>query len=292
MFAGRAYLLAVTLLTVLGGYLVSGGFSAGKAPLRFRASPSRTLRNLPLMLRDKSTDEIFRDAGVNLSVAKYQGVRNLLIVAVMLFLAANAVLGEPVLRQVLLFIVLYAATKPDEYFTAGKRKIKTPFKTVLDAMRKTHFERLDNELSKAVVQLKNMIATNPEKLYATDYVLEQLMKYTRLTRPTFARTIMLYRKGEKEAAAELFTGEIKTKLGRDFGMIVLKLENLPPKDFMTQIEAFQVSMREERQTRELQKGESTSRRIFLLASITVMVIIFDYMYILFAHLMKEMAVIG
>jgi hypothetical protein len=244
------------------------------------------------MLRDKSTDEIFRDAGVNLSAAKYQGVRNLLIVAAMLFLATNAVLGEPVLKQALLIIVLYVATKPDEYFTVGKKKLKTPFKTALDAMRKVHFERLDNELAKAVVQLKNMIATNPERLYSTDYVLEQLMKHTRLTRPTFARTIMLYRKGEKEAAADLFTGEIKTKLGHDFGMIVLKLENLPPRDFMIQIETFQVSMREERQTRELQKGESTSRKIFLLASITVMAIMFDYMYILFAHLRAEMAVIG
>jgi hypothetical protein len=287
------YMGFIVLAIALAAYFIGGGLSGGgKAPISFRVSPLRALRTLVYSLSDKTSDEIFKDAGLALSAAKYSGIRNAAMITVMLFLAVSAGLGQDVLRGTLLLIALYAVSGPREYFALLGKKRRTPFRLVLDGMRRLHLERANNELAKTITQFKNLIATADEgRLYAPDFVLESLMRHTNLTRPTFARAVMHCRKGDAEGAADCFGREIKTRLGSDFGMMVLKLDSLPPKDFMIQITALQTGVREERRTKEAKKNESTARKIFILASAAVMAIMFDYMYLLFAHLANQMSMI-
>jgi hypothetical protein len=252
----------------------------------------RTLRTLVYSLGDKTSDEIFKDAGIALSSAKYSGIRNAAVIVIMLFLAVGAGFGQDVLRGTLLLIILYAGSAPKEHFTLFGKKRRTPFRLVLDGMRKLHFERADDELAKTITQFKNLVATADDgRLYAPDFVLESLMRHTSLTRPTFVRAVMHCRKGDIEGASECFGNEIKTRLGSDFGMMVLKLDSLPPKDFMVQITALQTGVREERRTKEAKKSESTARKLFALASVTITAIMFDYMYLLFAHLANQMGMV-
>jgi hypothetical protein len=287
--AQRVYIFMEILLLASGAWLVGQGFFKRRLPVRFRLSPRRVFRKAAFALMGGGEDEIFREAGIKLSLEKYALLRNLIAIAAALFIAAGAIQGDPPLRPLAILAILYFASRPCEYFQIGKKRRRTPFRVCLDRIKRLHSERIDAELSRAITQLKNMIATRQDRLHSTDGALEFLMRPAALTRPIFARAILLWRRGDPEGARNCLMGALKTRLGHDFAGILMKLDSLPAQEFLSQLAALQEALREEKETRLAKRQEASGMWVFALASLILTVVLFDYMYILFTHLLRAMA---
>lgn len=282
------YLTITIFVLVLGISLTANGFIRNKRFIRFQARPAKRLKEVIESMQDYSADEVFLSAGINLSIAKYTALRNLIaIVSIIYLLVKIFLVGIIAVRGPLLIIMFtYFITAPKEYY--GKKKKTTPFKLVLNAMKRRYQDKKDNELMNLITQLKNMIITQSDCPKSADYIIETLMKFSKYTTPVFMSTLSLIRRGETDEASRNFAKKFDTKLGSDFSTIIAKLDALNPAELLTQIEAFQSGIKEERRTKRIREQENNGHRVFAFASVLVAIVLLDYLYILFVYLMTKM----
>lgn len=281
------YLTITMSLLLLGLAFISKGFLKKKT-VRFKAKPGKRIRETIMAMGDKSSDEVFQNAGINLSVARYTAIRNLSAILAISYIVVEMLLaGIPAVKmQLILAMALYFVTAPKEY--GGKKKTPTLFKKALDVIKKGYQDKKDEELMNLVSQLKNMIVTQKDNPKSADYILETLMRFSNITAPVFMSALSLVRRGRPDEAYRDFAKKFDTKLGSDFAAIIGKLDQMNPAELVIQIDAFQSGIKEERRTRRLRKQEANGHRVFALASVLIVLLMFDFMYILFSYLMLKM----
>lgn len=285
----EAIYLTITIFVLVWGIsLTANGFIKNKRFIRFQARPAKRLKEVIESMQDYSADEVFLSAGINLSIARYTALRNLVaIVSIIYLLVKIFLVGIIAVRGPLLIIMFtYFITAPKEYY--GKKKKPTPFKIVLNAMKRRYQDKKDNELMNLITQLKNMIITQSDRPKSADYIIETLMKFSKYTTPIFMSTLSLIRRGDTNEASRNFAKKFDTKLGFDFSTIIAKLDALNPAELLTQIEAFQSGIKEERRTKRIREQENNGHRVFAFASVLVAIVLLDYLYILFVYLMTKM----
>src|SRR5690606_25931015 len=101
----------------------------------------------------------------------------------------------------LLFVLL---TEPRTHWFG----MKTPFAKLMDVLVEHYRVRQNREVYQAISQLKNLASVTQKQAPGSLFILEQLSKFSRLTRPVFNQTLLLWQSNDKEEACQYFKQEI------------------------------------------------------------------------------------
>ncbi|MDD2483684.1 MAG: hypothetical protein PHQ50_01455 [Eubacteriales bacterium] len=278
------YMGCMAALFVSGVLLLREFFPQKRRYVRFRVKPTKRLSAALRALADSKEDELFIRAGLHLSIARYSAIRNALALICLCGCLLQYFLEgvQGMLTPCLVMCVLYLLSWPTENF--GKRR--SPLRLLLDLQQRRHAEKLDDELLRITTQFKNLVYS--KESCSSDHIIETLMRYTKLTRRAFAGSLSLLRLAKPEEAYTYFQTTVGTRRSADFAAILRKLDDLPPDQFLGQIEAFQSNLRQAKMTRQKKLQEAAGNRILALVSILLTVIMFDYMYIMFAKMIVQL----
>lgn len=178
------------------------------------------------------------------------------------------------------------ALLPGEKIRQKKQEIK---EEILFMTVKNKKNRLERELFRSIVTLKNLSLVRRETPLSADYIYEKLTENGGRLRPLYSRMLTLYRSGCDNEAFSLFASEIGTKQAKSFAYILSKLDKLNPAQLAEQMEIFQENMAEAAMTAALKRAQRNSviitgcaaLSIFaMLINFTVVVIFMDTMEVL------------
>lgn len=222
---------------------------------------------------------IFSNSGLKITIFQYQMVRYMSFILWLILLNFSFKLGGgsyPV-KQLFIILILFLVSSPKTYLL-GK---KTPFKYVLDIFINNHKYKKNIEIYRAISQLKNIALTRKDAPPGSDFVLEQLNKFTNIIRPVFNKTIALWSMGEKDEARNYLEQAIDTKEATELANILRKLDDLEPYELRNQLTLLQESIKKERETRKIQTNENISNLVYLIVITTCVIIMVNFVIVVY-----------
>lgn len=210
---------------------------------------------------------------------QYQFVRYVLIMSSLLFCIIKYFFQSTSFptNSVLFFAAVFLLSTPKEY-VAGK---KTPFKIVFDLFISNKKQKMNVEIIRAFSLLKNIAIIKKDNPPGSQFVLEQLQKFTKETRPAFNKMMAIYSLGKKAEAAEYFAQAIGTKEAESLASILRKIDDLNPAEFLEQIEYYQESIRRERESLKQKQNENRSNLIFLVVFVSSVIVLINFVIVVY-----------
>lgn len=281
------YYVLVTGLLCTGVLLLLDSFVLKPAPAPVLKDRTTQLRE---QIFNKKSDPVFERAGIRLSVKRYKMFCLLIVSVMLLFSFLKVIKGDLTgcSKTLLLALLFYVLTTPREHYNFGKKIYKTPFGAVLDMLYARRLDAMDTELASVISQMRNLIVSWSGQSRSAEYILSRLLPYTKLTRPVFLQTQSLIIQGQYDAAAEIFASNFRTKLAKDFSRVLPKLDRLPLEELLEQLNILMSNASVKRETRKEQKLQQSKMIIFLLASLELILIIGDFVYIVLYDCMAMM----
>ncbi len=132
----------------------------------------------------------------------------------------------------------------------------TPFGYAIGLLKSNRKDHIDKEIFEAMTQLKNLCVAQMDKSLSGDYLIEQIVKFSDVTKPAYSRMLTLWRLGYIEQGCQAYGDMLDTKMSREFSGILMKLESMPPSELADHLELYQSHIREERMTKHLRNQES------------------------------------
>lgn len=279
----RILFILLLILASIGVYMLSDLFPKGRAKVRFKRSGLKSFLSIFSDLNNADQDQIFRNVGIKLSMKKYMAIRNLIVVILALCALSELSSGRPhaSYRILLMTLLLVFVSEPKESIL-GKKSF---FTRALELARSEYLNRKDDELIAVITQMKNIASVGHSE--SADSLIQNLMRFTRILKPIFARTLSLLRRASTVEAKVYFNKEVGTKLGSDFAAILPKLDELDAAAFKNQLELLLSTVKERRATKKYARQQTLSNLVFTSASIGVFLIFADFMYIVYTDLMKS-----
>jgi hypothetical protein len=226
---------------------------------------------------DYSKEEIntaFADAGINITTEKYNNMRLILLVSIIIFTCISYH-GNKLPLIIASWIIIYLISAP--VMKLGKKD--SPFMMIIKMIKTMQNKKKDTEIYRILIQLKNIAITQQDKPYSGDYTINQLIKFSNLTKNALINFLMYYNMGKEDEAYEKFTKEINTPMGNDLGVILLKLDKLNPKELIEQIDIIKEKNREKHITEKHKKQNVISDLIYLPIIIPVFILFLNFIMI-------------
>lgn len=273
------YYIAVLTTFLTGVYLIYDAFviEKGAMQIRYRAGPIYRFKKIKSAVMDTGQDQIFAKAGVKLTMRKYIALRKICFLAFVLFgiiaMLQNNYFGAKI--SILAGLSFYLMSYPNREI----RSRKTVFSKVLLRLQHKRANAMDEELTGIILQMKNIIVSNSQDMSA-NYIITRLLPFTKITEPVFSMSLMYIRQGEMQKASKVFEDMFGTKIGSSFSQIIIKLDELPPKEFLDQLDLVQKRAIAEHRTRKEDKKVrvNTLRRLFAL--IEAVLIMGNFVYLI------------
>jgi hypothetical protein len=224
-----------------------------------------------------TSGEVLSFGRINIPVSKYQAVRftvlgTWLIGAVLL----KIVNGLPSFgMQLFLIVVLLVGTTPK----SKMGRIKLPFLYVSDFFKKKAREEANREIYRTVSLLINLFTIKGEVVLGSNYILEEVVKTVKVTRPIYLKMLSLWNMNKREEAAGYFATAIGTKEARDLAGVFLKLDRLRPGELKGQLINYQNNIKTERITARERTNERNGNLIYILAIISAVVVLLNFLVV-------------
>ena len=221
--------------------------------------------------------EVLSLGGVNIPVLSYQAVRFgvlgiWLIGAVLL----KTTKGMPSFgMQLFLIVILLAATTPK----SKMGRIKLPFSYVSSFFKKAKREAANREIYRTISQLINLFTIKGENILGSNYILEEIIKFSKVTRPVYLKMLSMWNMNMREEAADYFATAIGTKGARDLANIFLKLDFISPRELKGQLIHYQNNIKTERITARERANERNGNLIYILAIVSAVVVLLNFLVV-------------
>lgn len=228
-------------------------------------------------INDRELNETFARSGVPLPGTMYQLLRlGLICIGIaVLFLSLEA--GRVPWARLFYLGAFILLTEPRSLLFG----IKSPFRRVMDVLAEHHKYRKNLEIYQAISQLKNLASVEQKKAPGSLFILEQLGKFSRLTRPVFNQMLLLWQSNEKEEACEYFKQAIGTKEGEHVANLLLKLDELKPVELKSQLVLFQEELKRQRETEKMKSNQRKAYVIYAFVVTSAFLIIVNFMTVSF-----------
>ncbi len=149
--------------------------------------------------------------------------------------------------------------------------------------------RFEIELYDSILLLKNMALAGREHAFSADYIYERLMEHARRLKPVYAKMLNMYRGGHDEEAFQYLAEQCGNRTGRNFAMVLSKIDRISPDELVEQMEVFLEIMGQQRITAEMKKVQRNSLITTMLATISVFVMVMDFAaVVVFMHTLTLM----
>lgn len=227
----------------------------------------------------KSINLLFEESGLGISALRYQLFRYLLFIIWLfsLMILSQVSKGMSVNTHLIFILILFLISAPK--ISIFNRR--TPFKILLDLIIENFKYKKNLEINRAVTQLKNLAIIKQVKPPSSDFILEQLRKFTKTTRPIFNRMISLWSMGKREEACSYFEQAINTKEGGNLARLFLKLDYMNPIELKNQLSIAQEMTKKERETQKLKRNQYRSYIIYAVVSISIIVSLVNFLTLAF-----------
>lgn len=258
------YIVFMLILFMIGTMLIRSSLSyhsRRSKKITFRHNRYKEISDdIHNRLSNSELDKQLFDAGVGLTAFSYNLLRlgftvGVLVVGIMAVIRQ----GDDALKYIIIATAIYLATTPRIRFN----HFTTPFGWALEAIKSEFEAKKDLEVYRAITQLKNLAIAQQAKPLGADFIISQLLKFTKVTKPIFSQTLSLWRLGKEKEAQNYFATAIGTKLGGEFANVLVKLDQINPVELVDQLLLYQTHVKEERVTKILDKQERRSNIIFI-----------------------------
>lgn len=275
------YLLIINILGIISG-LCFLGMKKVINPYKIRIKKNRYIvfkNYLISRIDNEDVNKLIQQSGIGITLYQYQIIRYVVFIiwSILYLVFYQLIESKFSLNQILMIVILFIVTSPKSYFL-GKR---TPFKYVIDICTHDYKNKLNIELYRCILQLKNIAITRKDISFSSDFLLEQLSKFTKRTKPIFNRMIALWSIGKKEEACNYFASVIDTKEAEQLSNLFRKLDNLFPNELYNQIVLLQEAMKKERETSKLVANENKSNLIYFIVIATSVVVLINFVIVVY-----------
>lgn len=262
------YCIIIALLYII--WLTFRGIKKQKYRYTFR-------RKLGYRNNQKTKDEIndvLSSAGVTITIEKYNSIR--LIILIMAVVMATFSYDSSKLSYIVVIIfTCYIISTPIKKFL-GK---DSPFMMIIKMIKKIQDKKKDVEIYRLLIQLKNIAITRRVKPYSADYTINQLIKFSKVTKNALINFLILYNVGREEEAYKKFSEDVNTKMGKELGMILLKLDKINPLELVEQINIIKEKSRERHITEKHSKQNAMSDIIYFPIIIPVFILLLNFIMV-------------
>jgi|GEM_PF-1359523 len=187
-------------------------------------------------------------------------------------------------RMAALFVLISILSTP----RARIGSVTTPFGFILKKMQAQYGFRKDAEIYEAMAFLKNSIVLSINHPIGSDLIIEQLAGYGELLKPTYFKMLNLLRLNRREEAIDLFGREAGTRVSRDFGRLLIQLDEISPRELEETLLSYQKNIREVKATRQKLQDEMMSDLLYLPVVINVLMIFVNFIYVAYFIEQKEL----
>jgi len=224
-----------------------------------------------------ASGEVLSFGGINIPVSKYQAVRFTILgtwlIGAVLLKIVNGLSSFGM--QLFLVVVLLVSTTPK----SKMGRIKLPFLYVSDFFKKKGREAANREIYRTVSLLINLFTIKGEVVLGSNYILEEVVKTVKVTRPIYLKMLSLWNMNRREEAAGYFATAIGTKEARDLAGVFLKLDRLRPGELKNQLINYQNNIKTERITARERVNERNGNLIYILAIISAVVVLLNFLVV-------------
>ena len=282
---GGEYIVIILPYTVIlaifiyGAAIYKKSFSYESA--RFRFSKDVTRRSLDRITKwykkefeSEETDRVLKQAGIKLSAFSYQLIRYSLLVlwlAYTTYIRLNRGLGVNI--HILLWVITLVVSRP----SLKLLNFRSPFSMLCDLMNKRKREKCDVEIFRVLSQLKNMVISMSEKALSSEYLISEITKYTKNTRPYFMRMLAYWYEGRYKEGQEYFQSSIGTETAKAIAGLIGKLDYIPPEEFISQIDLYQNQVEDKRKTAVKKVREHQGNVVFVIAMLSGIAILINFL---------------
>lgn len=217
------------------------------------------------------------DLDIGISFQKYQIIRWTLFITMLLFYIFNAEIKGGAIPQNQAFILIGTFILSTPRVSVMDKK--TPFIYVLEIVAKKVKKEMNNEVYSAISQLKNICIAKQKNPPGSDFILEQLRKFSKKTRPVWNQTIYLWSMGKREEACHYFSNKIGTTEAEELSNLFIKLDELNPIELKNQLILHQDKIKKQRETDKLQSNENKSYMIYTLVLASAFIIILNFIIV-------------
>lgn len=258
-------------------------YDGEKTKLKFKKKGKK----LKLLVDDpteiKEIEKIFNKYGVMIQPKQYSTVRySFLIMCVVFWLINLSLFGNNSFWGPL-GIVMFIASIPKEEIGP----IKMPLKVVLNFYSRSFQKKRDLELFNIISQIKNIYITMDGNI-GTDYVLTEVLKFSKHTKVIFIKFMTLWNINKRSLAIDYFTEASNSTIGRDLAFLLGKLDNLKKEEILDQLDIYQNTVRQTKETYRLKAQEGKSLFYYIISIGLVLLIIVNMLFvIIFSNLMEQ-----
>lgn len=270
---------AVLLLITLSGFYV---FHKNREALEQTVIQMKKNRFVQIQdLIRNSVDNIkinslFKQSGVSISAYQYQLIRYT-IMCVWLVLILISILKGGIKNHIFLWMALFLVSSPRTHFLSWR----TPFKVCLDVLIDGYRAKQNKEIYRAILQLKNMAITKHKKPLGAVFILEQLRKFTKTTRPIFNQMLSLWTLGRIDEACEYFKQAIPTDESAKIASLFNKLDSIHPNELQGQLALFQDMIKDSRKTEKMRFNQRRSYILTAVISLTLVLGLLNFTIVVY-----------
>lgn len=227
---------------------------------------------LKKMDNDKLT-AVFKDSGLTITPIQYTMIRIVVFAfAVSVLLLYYFKTRAQITHHIVLLLTIFILSEPVLKF--GKHD--TPFATVMKYLQSKSLKNKELEIQIAITQLKNLAISQGDKPLGADYILTQMQKFTKKTKVYFVKTQMLLRLNRQQEAVDYFSENVPSSLGREFALILVKLDHINPYELVEQLTTFQEWIRTENRTKSEKTQENVSNILMIIPTGLVFILMINF----------------
>ncbi len=271
--------IVILAMFIYGAAIYKKSFSYESASFRFsrdvtRRSLDRITKWYKKEFESEETDRVLKQAGIKLSAFSYQLIRYSLLIswlAYTTYIRLNRGLGVNI--HILLWVMTLVVSRP----SLKLLNFRSPFSMLCDLMNKRKREKCDVEIFRVLSQLKNMVISMSEKALSSEYLINEITKYTKTTRPYFMRMLAYWYEGRYKEGQEYFQSSIGTETAKAIAGLIGKLDYIPPEEFISQIDLYQNQVEDKRKTAVKKVREHQGNVVFVIAMLSGIAILINFL---------------
>lgn len=226
---------------------------------------------------DTEINKILTDLNIGLTLKKYQIIRyGIFIILLIIYLSKFILQGGYLPQQpIILLCITFLISMPRKYIAAKK----TPFIYVVEIVKNQFLKEKNTEIYRAFSQLKNLSIARQNNPPGSDFILEQLRKFSKKTRPIFNEMIYYWSLGKKEDACNYFKEQINTPEAEQLADIFLKLDELNPIELKNQLILYQDKIKKKRETDKIKANEDKSYLVYSTVIASAFIVLLNFVIV-------------
>ena len=177
--------------------------------------------------------------------------------------------------QFLLIFVFFIASIPRKKIG----RIKLPFLYITNFLGKVRREGANKEIYRTISQLINLFTIKGDQMLGSNYILEEVIKHARVTKPIYLKMLSMWNMNMREEAADYFSKAIGTREAGDLARIFLKLDLISPRELKGQLIHYRNNIKTEKVTARQRANERNGNLIYILAIISAVVVLLNFLVV-------------